>query len=48
MNLLNIEHISKIYGEKNNFLMTRLLECRRETRLGSLGSTGPARRLFCG
>ena len=40
MNLLNIEHISKIYGEKIIF---------DDASFGvQEGSTGPARRLFCG
>lgn len=47
MNLLNIEHISKIYGEKIIF-DDASFGVQEETRLGSLGSTGPARRLFCG
>ncbi len=46
MNLINIEHISKIYGEKVIFLMMHRLVFSRGIRSGLLGLTEPESQLF--
>lgn len=45
MNLINIEHISKIYGEKVILMMHRLV-FSRGIRSGLLGLTEPESQLF--
>ena len=42
MNIINLEHINKIYGEK----VMLLLEYRREIKSGLSESTGQENRLY--